>query len=61
MIARGEFILETFGEYADHVANATSLHVLESDFFGYGRVLSAKDSVALLEHTWALDNILERC
>jgi len=42
------------GGYADHVETAASLHVIEGDFFGHGRVQSAGSAVALLEHDWEI-------
>lgn len=39
--------------YADYVAAATTLQVVEGDIFGSGRVQSVGDAVAILEHDWA--------
>lgn len=48
------------GRRADRIETAASLHVIEGDFFGHGRTQSARSAVALLEHTWALDNTFNR-
>jgi lipopolysaccharide transport system ATP-binding protein len=44
--------------YADYVEAAATLPVLEGDFFGYGQVQAANSAVAVLEHTWSVDNSL---
>jgi len=41
-------------ECADYIETAASLHVVEGDIIGHGRVQSASEAVALLEHTWEL-------
>jgi lipopolysaccharide transport system ATP-binding protein len=41
---------------ADYIETAASLHITESNIIGRGRVQSASEAIALLEHTWEFDN-----
>jgi lipopolysaccharide transport system ATP-binding protein len=42
------------GDCADRIETVATLHVVEGDIIGHGRLQSASEAVALLEHTWEL-------
>jgi lipopolysaccharide transport system ATP-binding protein len=42
--------------YADYVAAAATLQVVDGDVFGSGRVQSAGDAEAILEHSWQISH-----